>query len=371
MTDEVNASDAGGEADIIALQTPEPAANDDGGTLSVSEAAARVAEARHQREKEQGADQGADDATDEPEESADEADAAPHDEATGEDTKEADPAEQPPLDLPRSWSRDKADIWSKLDRATQEYLLEHDSKASAEVRRSQNEAAEQRKAIEAERQKVEQARQQYEAALPALLQTLQDQQAGEFADVRTVDDVNRLAKEDPFRYLQWDAHQKRMAAVQMEIQNAQNRQAQEKAIKWGEFVQRQNELAIEKIPELADKAKAAALKDAAVEVLREKGFSDQELAELAHGVKNVSIQDHRMQMLIYDAIRWRNAQAASVKAAAKPVPPVQRPGVAQARVSADDAKIQELQRKLDQTGDARIAAELIVARRAAAVRRRA
>ena len=111
-------------------------------------------------------------AVEQPESEAQADDAAPPQEATGE-TQATDPVEQP-LELPRSWSKEKEAYWTKLDRETQQYLLEHDSEVSKGVRNAQNEAAEQRKSFETKAQQAEQARQQYEAALPVLLQSLVD-----------------------------------------------------------------------------------------------------------------------------------------------------------------------------------------------------
>src|SRR5205807_2403835 len=98
--------------------------------------------------------------------SGDAPDAASPSEAgtTGEMTESADPAERaqpdsPPLEPPRSWSKDARERWSKLDPETQEYLRKRDSDDSAALRKAQNEAAGERKAIEAERRKVEEARQ--------------------------------------------------------------------------------------------------------------------------------------------------------------------------------------------------------------------
>jgi hypothetical protein len=68
-------------------------------------------------------------------------DAAPPPEATGE-IEEADPAEVPPLERPRSWAKEREEAWTRLDRDTQEYLLEHDKTTSFEVRKAQNDAAE-------------------------------------------------------------------------------------------------------------------------------------------------------------------------------------------------------------------------------------
>src|SRR6266567_4029175 len=83
--------------------------------------------------------------------------------------------------------------------------------------RRQNEAAEKLKGLTAKEQAVEQARQTYEAALPQLLQTLQQQQAGEFADIKSMADVERLAREDWPRYLLWDLQQKKIADVTQQL----------------------------------------------------------------------------------------------------------------------------------------------------------
>jgi hypothetical protein len=299
-------------------------------------------------------------------ESADEAGAAPPEtEATGE-TEATDPAETQPLELPRSWTKDRADHWAKLDRATQELLLQHDRDASAAVRRSQNEAAEQRKAMEAERAKVETARTQYETAVPTLLATLAQQQAGEFPDVKTHDDVMRLAREDWPRYVLWDASQKRLAGLQQQEQAISERQSQEKATKHAEFVQRELELLVEKFPDIADSKKGPALREAAVTTLREIGFSDAELGKLWKGEAEISLHDHRLQLLVRDALRFRSAQAAAKNAARLAVPPVQRPGTAQPRGAAAAAAVQNLSERLNKTGSLKDAARLLSERRKAA-----
>src|SRR5438309_538634 len=83
------------------------------------------------------------------------------------------------------------------------------------------------------------ARQQYETALPQLLNNLQYAQAGEFADVKTIADVERLAREDWPRYLQWDVAQKKIAAVTQEMLQAQQRQGQEKMQRFTEFARKE------------------------------------------------------------------------------------------------------------------------------------
>src|SRR6185369_4487082 len=180
--------------------------------------------------------EGADDAAADPELSV-EGNAAPE-KATGE-TQEQDPAEQPPIPLPRSWAKEQSEHWEALPRATQEYLIAQDSKASAAVRQAQNEAAEKLKGLTAKEQQAEEARQKYEAKLPEVMQGLTDQNNRQFADIKSMADLEtranealRLSTTDPVAagqiqaYLNaWQVHQHKMAAVKAELDQSNQRKA--------------------------------------------------------------------------------------------------------------------------------------------------
>jgi len=272
------------------------------------------------------------------------------------------------IEPPRSWTKEDKELFASLPRATQERLAERERLREGDFLRRQNEAVEKLKGLNAKEQAVEQARQTYEAALPQLLQTLQQQQAGEFADIKTMADVERLAREDWPRYLLWDLQQKKIADVTQHMLAAQHRQAQEKLGQFAEFAKRQDDLFKEKVPDMADDAKAAELQKKALVVLSDLGFDEAELVPLWNGQKELSLRDHRLQLLIRDATLWREAQTkAKAKAAAvKPVPPVQRPGAATPRQGTDEARVQHLTQRLEQSGSLRDAAALVRARRAAA-----
>lgn len=353
MSDQVGA-DIGADS-VVTIPALPPAVEEP--AFSVSEAARALAAARKPK---QAVAEAAEEAPEQPDELTDEVNAAPPEEATSE-TQESDPAEElPPLDLPRSWTKDQTEHWSKLDRATQEFLLEHDRKASETVRRSQNEAAEQRKAVQAEREQAAKARQEYETKLPALVQTLDAINQANFGDIRSMADVEKLQAEDPFRFQVWQLHQMKISAARQEAQEAETRQKQEKATQAQERKQREHGLLLEKVPEFADAKKLAAAQSAAVEYLRDKGFTDSDLNELA---ANPLVDDHRFQMLIIDGLKYRDVQKAKTAVAAKPVPPVQRPGVARPVGAAAAESIQALTAKLDRTGDPRDALALLVAQR--------
>src|SRR6185437_4208764 len=175
--------------------------------------------------------------------------------------------------------------------------------------------------VEAQREAADKVRQQYEAQLPALMQTLQDAQQSSFADIRTVDDVTKLASEDPFRYLQWQAHQTKLQAVNAELERSKGEKTKAEQNQWAQHVQKENELASEYIPELADKTKGPVLTQRAADRLSELGFKSEELAKLASGQEKLSIYDHRIQRLIFSDLKLSDIQAAKTAAVAKPLPP--------------------------------------------------
>ena len=301
----------------------------------------------------------------EPQESA-QADSDP--ETDPADTpKVDDPAEElPPIDPPRSWTQAEKERFQSLPRETQEYLHTREQERDRDFRTRQNELAEQRKAVQAEREAAEKVRQQYEAQLPALMQSLQDAQQSAFADIRNVDDVTRLANEDPFRYLQWQAHQTKLQAVQAELQRANGEKSKAEQSQWAEHVQKENSLASELIPELADKVKGPAFQQRVVsELLPDLGFKEGELADLAQGKAKLSIYDHRIQRLLADSLKLRDILNAKAVAVPKAVPPVQKPGAAPPRGAAQAQSVQALNQKLSASGTIDDALALLMAQRKA------
>ena len=263
-------------------------------------------------------------------------------------------AEAPTIEPPTSWSKEDKELFASLPRATQERLAARERAREGDLGRHQQELTE--------------ARQKYENALPELLRTFEHEQAGEFADLKTIADIERMAREDVPRYLRWDLHQKRVAALTQQLLAADERKATERRRQFGEFIQREDERFREKVPEAADADKAVKLQNAAMAVLKDVGFAESELVQAWTGAKDWSLRDHRVQLVIRDAALWRDAQRKAKAAAAKPLPPVQRPGVSQGRGAALDAQIQNLDKQLDNASGVnalRTAAKLVAAKRAA------
>lgn len=373
MTDQQAAADTGAAdgSDIVQIQ-PALAANELPSLRNAARAVATFREKQRnpdQSQPESPARQAQEPARQDPaQQSVDETDAALQEtEAPGE-IEAAEPLVEAPIEPPRSWTKEEKERFATLPRETQEYLASREQERDRATRQSQNEAAEGRKAIEAERAKVETARTQYETALPALLATLQEKQAGEFSDIKTIADVEKLAREDWPRYVLWDASQKNLAHVQQQVQAATARQSQEKQQKLAEFISREGELLKEKVPELADPVKGPKLRETAVARLKEIGFSEAELGALWRGETEISLHDHRLQRLIADGVRFQAAQAATRNSTRPAVPLVQRPGTAQPRGAQAAQVVQNLTQRLDKTGNVKDAVRLLVERRKASAR---
>lgn len=106
MSDETSAPGDGG-GDAIAVVTP---AADTPNNISVSEAARALRAARKPKEPAPSAEPAA-----EQPQLADEADAAPVEQAPGEEPTEVEPEATPPLDPPRSWTKEAKDRWNRSE----------------------------------------------------------------------------------------------------------------------------------------------------------------------------------------------------------------------------------------------------------------
>ncbi len=285
--------------------------------------------------------------------------------APAETTETVEPEATPPIEPPRSWTKEEKEEFATYPREAQEKIARREQDRETALRRSQNEAADKLKGLTAKEQAAEQARQQYEKALPALLQTLQETQQGEFSDIKTMADVTKLANEDWPRYARWDAQQKQIAAVAQEAKATQERQASEFQKQWSEYAEKQDKLASELIPDLADKSKATKLGEAVLATVERVGFTKEEFAKAWTGEASISPRDARWQQILEKAARYDQAKQNVAKPAAKPIPAVQRPGTSKAPVSARDTEIQTLEKRFEKTGHWKDGAALLTARRRA------
>jgi len=99
----------------------------------------------------------------------------------------------------------------------------------------------------------------------------------------------------------------------------------------------------------------------ATSMLRNGGMSDQEISY--HWNTSPLLRSPLGQQILFDAARYRMAQAAAKQKAVRPVPTVQRPGSPVARGSDQDYSMGKLNAQLDRTGSVKDATALLIARR--------
>jgi len=225
-----------------------------------------------------------------------------------------------------------------------------------------------RQAIEEELGKAEAAKQNYSQALAAAQQIAQASLVDTLPELANVPQelwaqaIGVINQSDPQRVQRAIAVLQRGAqveAAQAQLQQHQAAEQQQRIEVWAK------DQAV-KYDEWAAKegVKPSEIAPVAVEYLKGIGIDQDELGQLfrAHPILRAAA----FQQMLTDAARYRGIMKAKAAVAAKPVPPVQRPGAAAARSSRGADDIQALTRTFKSSGKVNDAVKLLMARRTAA-----
>jgi hypothetical protein len=198
---------------------------------------------------------------------------------------------------------------------------------------------------------------EYLNQLNAAVPQLQARLAASFPEIKTYDDLERLAAEDPARYFQFDLQNKRL----QEVQKAQAEASSQYRALW---TQQEDVKLKAQLPEWSDPVKGPALKQSLTAFAKEVGYTDTQINQ-AGAADIILLRD---AMLFRDGKKQEQAKAVAhakaLKAAqekAKAAPPVQKPGVARTADTASE-KIKELEARFDRTGHPDDLGALLVAR---------
>ena len=294
-----------------------------GETLSIDEAASRYVQSTAPQEVE---DDQADDveqdegdttddelqASDENEEAGEEDEGEPGDEDQAEESDEEDPESEQ-----GRFVADNAKVRLEDGTVISVSDLKKGSLLHADYTRKTQEAAELRRTAEAQSESVKQAEQQIieqRQYMTTLLQSVTPQ-APDPSLVRT-DPVAYM--EQKAQYEQFTAH---LEYLRQQDQQTQQQRQQEAQAKRSEKVNTEWAALLEKAPDLKDKTKFSAFESKLIKFAPEFGFSPQELMEAVP-------YDHRMALVLKDALAWRKLQASKPQAVKKTEgrPPVHRGG---------------------------------------------
>jgi DNA repair exonuclease SbcCD ATPase subunit len=209
--------------------------------------------------------------------------------------------------------------------------------------------AEQRKALEAERQAVEQAktlRDQYAERLQAIQQVLAEQSKGE--------NLEALKESDPIGYAvkvaELQQRREQLAAVQAEQQRIAYQQQAEQQQRLAQLVAEEQQKLVQAIPEFADPQKGEAVRGEIRTYAKQLGFTDQELAQ---------VYDSRAVLTLWKAAQYDKlvSQKPAIQKKVTEAPKVLKPGTSRP-VNVEEQSIRDQRKVLKKTGKARDAAAI-------------
>jgi hypothetical protein len=201
--------------------------------------------------------------------------------------------------------------------------------------------AEERKAVEAERHAVQEAkalRDQYAQRLEMMEQMLRPQDETE--------NLAYLKETDPIGYsvkvAEMVERDKQLNAVRAERERIAQQQEQERQQNLQRMVAEESQKLVAAVPEFADPTKGEALRKDIRSFGKSLGFSDQELA---------SVYDSRAVLTLYKAMQYDKLMASKPEVTKKvaQAPKVMKPGVAQSRDTASE-ELKKLKARAKQSG---------------------
>lgn len=227
---------------------------------------------------------------------------------------------------------------------TLDELLKGYSRTSDYTKKTQT-LAEQRKAVEAERTKIEEAakvRDQYAQRLAIIEQMLTAQPEENLAELKENDPIQYAVK-----VAERAERDKQLAAIRQERQTLAMRQQAEQQERLQNHLAQEGERLRSAIPDFADPVKGEVIRKEVKEFAKSIGFSDQELAQL---------YDHRAVITLYKAMQYDKLQKSRPEATKKvtQAPRMMRPGTStpEARETQEGKKLREQLRKSGSKGDA-------------------
>ena len=227
-------------------------------------------------------------------------------------------------------------------------LIKGYSRTSDYTKKTQT-LAEQRKQVEAERTKIEEAarlRDTYSQRLQVIEQMLSAQPD---------EDLTALKDSDPVGYAIKVAEkmerEKQLAAVRQERESVQAKQVAEQQENLKRHLAQEAERLRAAIPEMADDVKGEVIRKEIRDYAKSVGWSDQELSQ---------VYDHRAVITLYRAMQFEKLMKGKPVAQKKvaEAPKALKPGVGNQKVDRDSEVEKKLHKQLKQTGRTRDAAKL-------------
>ena len=176
----------------------------------------------------------------------------------------------------------------------------------ADYRRKTEDLAYHKKQFQTESEKQ---RQDYSTKLSELNQMMSVAQQQLNAEINSAD-LEKLYEEDPTEAARIEH---RLKKKQEKLNQAMEKTQSEQKQQFDSYLQDQQKSLVSKLPEFSNPEKASQLKSSMKNTLNSYGFNDQEIAQ---------VYDHRIVMLVNDAMKFRSMQKAKPNMAKK----ISKPG---------------------------------------------
>jgi hypothetical protein len=226
-------------------------------------------------------------------------------------------------------------------------LIKGYSRTSDYTKKTQT-LAEQRKAVEAERQKIEEAaklRDTYAQRLQVIEQMLEQPE----------EDISVLKDQDPIGYAVKMAEKmerdRQLQAVRAERESVQAKQASEQHERLRSHINQETERLKAAIPDLGDDVKGEIIRRDIRNYAKSIGWTDQELSQ---------VYDHRAVLSLYQGMQYEKLMKGKSVAQKKvaEAPKSLRPGTGGQKVDKDSEAVKKLTKQLKTSGRPRDAAAL-------------
>jgi len=177
----------------------------------------------------------------------------------------------------------------------------------SDYRQKTSKLSEERKALEAERQKIldemnvaNQTKSEYVKRLEEVVSNFKEPSVSEA-------DLDKLYEEDPTEYVKVQARltkeRERQNRLQADLEQQKTEQQKEYQTKMQTLLAQEREKLVDKLPHLADSIKATKFRTDIEKYLTEQGFTDTELKNLT---------DHRTVLVAYNAMQLDNLKRAKL-----------------------------------------------------------
>lgn len=232
---------------------------------------------------------------------------------------------------------------------TLDELLKGYSRTSDYTKKTQT-LAEQRKAVEAERGRIEEAaklRDTYAQRLQMVEQVLTSTPEENLAELKETDPIGYAVK-----MAERTEREKQLVAIRQERYRLEQQKHAEQQERLRTQIASEADRLKAAIPDLADEVKGEVLRKEIRDFAKSIGFSEQELAQ---------VYDHRAVVTLYNAMQWQKLQNQKVSATKKvaEAPKMLKPGTTGKQTTAEQEAVKKLQQRLAKTGDRRDAARLL------------